>query len=518
MNKSLSCQLLLFLRTATLSFLLFVLALISPCFGTDSVGQWDRFEATIKNNNTYNNPYKDVTLNVTYTSPTGDRTNFWGFYDGDKTWKIRFMPDRLGTWKYSASFSDGSPGAEGSFECLPSDIPGMISQDQTNPIWFGYKSGAHFQVRSFHVGDRFFAENWPAENRKAFLDWAQTQNYNMLSVASHYLNRNAKSRGLSWKTPDLWPLNAAEFRKLETILNDLAERKIAVYPFAGFFGQSSNFPTNHQDQQLYIRYTLARIAPYWNILFNVAGPEPTIKANQFQNAMTPKDINRLGSLIHKLDPFGHPISIHNPGGDDPYINAPWQSYGTLQGWKDANLISINKGLLKNHHPAKPLYAQEVFWPGNMYHKIKTDTEIRKKAYVMLLSAAAINYADMNGNSSTGFSGSMNLAEKVQSRHDIIKKVWDFFETIPFYKMTPSQELIDNGFCLAEQGRTYLIYLPDAGKVNVTIERGTYNITWINAQNTTDRKNAGTTTDGKNLTTPAYADDWLLYLSRKDRAK
>lgn len=145
----------------------------------------------------------------------------------------------------------------------------------------------------------------------------------MLSIASHYLNRDAEGRGRGWKTPGLWPLNASEFRKTEAILNDLARRGIMVYPFAGFFGQSSDFPTDHAEQVLYIKYVLARLGPYWNVLFNVAGPEPRLKPKTFQNAMSVADINRLGRTIRELDVFEHPISIHNPCGDDPHRDEDW---------------------------------------------------------------------------------------------------------------------------------------------------------------------------------------------------
>lgn len=480
-----------------------------------SVGLWACFEASANNARTYRDPYADVVLDVTYESPDGKKTKFQGFYDGGRTWKIRFMPDRIGTWKYDAVFSDGSQGINGTFECVRSDIPGMISVDRTNPAWFGYKSGKHVLIRSFHVGDRFFAENWPVAKRNAFLDWAQTQGYNMLSVASHYLNRDAGARGRGWKTPDLWPLNAAEYRKAEDILNDLAARKIMVYPFAGFFGQSSDFPTNRQEQTQYIKYALARLGPYWNILFNVAGPEPRIKAREFQNAMDFANVNRLGRKIRELDIFGHPISIHNPSGDDPYKNEDWLSFVTLQGWKGANLSDIYSGMLRNHHDAKPLYAQEVFWPGNKYHKIGSADDIRKKAFVLMMSAATINYADMDGNSSTGFSGSMDISDRNQANHDIIKKVWDFFETIPFYRMTPGRQIANAGFCLADEGGYYLVYLVNGGAVNVSVRAGRYGVTWINARDTSDRRHAGTTNDGKNLSAPNEGDDWLLLLVAED---
>lgn len=500
-----------------LSFVLFPLLQSKNCEALVgvSVGRWARFEASIKNVKKYRNPYSDVALDVTYKNPDGKEVKFWGFYDGGWTWKIRFMPDRIGTWKYDAFFSDGSAGVSGTFECIQSNIPGMISVDQTNPAWFGYKGGEHLLVRSFHVGDRFFAENWPALKRKAFLDWLETQSYNMLSVASHYLNRDAEGRGRGWRTPDLWPLNAAEFQKIEAILDDLAARKIMVYPFAGFFGQSSDFPTNHREQTEYIRYILARLGAYWNIIFNVAGPEPKLKPNEFRNAMTADDISRLGREIKKLDIFGHLISVHNPSGDDPFRDEDWLSFVTLQGWKGTNLSDVHRGLLKNHHEAKPLYAQEVFWPGNKYHNIRNDVDIRKKAFVIIMSGAAINYADMDGNSSSGFSGSMDLSDRIQARHDIVRKVWDFFETIPFYRMSPNQWVADSGFCLAEEGRCYLVYLVGGGAVNVSVSAGSYNVTWINAQNTSDRRYAGMTNNGKKLSAPNDGDDWLLLLTAEN---
>src|SRR5207247_273148 len=115
-------------------------------------------------------------------------------------------------------------GVSGTFECVAGDIPGMITKDETNPLWFGFSDGGHFLIRSFHVGDRFFATNWPSASRTAFLDWAQAQGYNTLSIASHYLNRTTYGRGLGWNTPDLWnasthSLQAAEYQILESMLD-----------------------------------------------------------------------------------------------------------------------------------------------------------------------------------------------------------------------------------------------------------------------------------------------------------
>jgi hypothetical protein len=88
------------------------------------------------------------------------------------------------------------------------------------------------------------------------------------------------------------------------------------------------------------------------------------------------------------------------------------------------------------------------------------------------------------------------------------------ETIPFYKMNPSQNVVTNGFCLAEPGKQYLVYLPAKGSVDVKVETGkTYAFTWINGQNPLkDQRFGGTTSTGQNLTSPADGDDWLVYLT------
>ena len=472
---------------------------------------WDRFEASVENPRTYKDPYRDVQLNVTYKTPGGAELKFWGFYDGGTTWRIRLMPDVAGKWEYDATFSDGQPGRKGSFQVAKSDLPGMISQYAPNPIWFGYKNGKRALVRSFHVGDRFFARNWDDRKRTQFLDWFQQQGYNTISIASHYLNRTVEGRGKEWKTPDLWPLNASEFQYLESMLDDLNRRRIHVYPFAGFFGKQSDFPRDPAEQELYLRYTVARLGPYWNHLLLVGGPEPLLKNNPH---LSFDEINRLGALIEKLDPFGHLRSVHNATGDDPFRDQPWLTYGVLQGPKTLDPAVLSRVLLKNHHASKPLFAQETLWPGNKFHPKYMLDHVRKNAFVMMLSATALNFADMNGDSSTGFTGSMDLAEKVQERHDVVRRVWDYFETVAFERMKPRQDLVDNGYCLAEEGRDYLVYLDKPGKVKLSLAAGNYDAQWIDAQNTKQTVSASRVSAGVTLETPPRGDDWLLRVRRK----
>jgi len=107
---------------------------------------------------------------------------------------------------------------------------------------------------------------------------------------------------------------------------------------------------------------------------------------------------------------------------------------------------------------------------------------------------------------------MGFAAKIQARHDIIKKFWDYFESEPFWRMSPHQDLVStNAWCLAERGREYLVYLQQTGTASIAVSNGPYRVEWINAQNTADRRPAPMTTNGANLTSPSDGDDWLVHL-------
>jgi len=477
------------------------------------IDRFGLFETAIPNGKSYADPYGDVSLRVTLRDPRGRVVQLEGFYDGAQTWRFRFRPEYAGPHTYEARFTDGTPGRGGTFRVgggMAHTAP--IGIDPHRPMWFR-RGAAPFQIRAFHAGDRFFARNWPADKRQAFLDWFQQQGYNTLSVASHYLNRREADRGQGWDTPDLWPLNPTAYAHMEGILDELQRRGIVVFPFAGFIGKNSNYPRTAREQERYIRYTLARIGHYGNILYNVAGPEPNLKDGWLPAA----DVTRLGRLIRDLDAYRHPLTVHNRTGDDPYRDSDWTRFGTLQGPKTVDRRKLSQGLLESHHPAKPLFAQETLWSGNMYHVKKrlgrdySDDDIRKNAYVIKMSGASFCFADNNGNSSSGFSGSLDLRDRTQHRHDIIKQVWDFFDSIPYYEMRPHQDLVDSGYCLALPGQGYLVYLEAGGTVKPKITGGPYQITWINGRKTADRREGGMLTVPKTLQSPTQGDDWLLLL-------
>src|SRR3954454_10470219 len=66
-----------------------------------SICQYDIFELSLKGPST-GNPFIDVHLKAVFSLE--HRTVVVdGFYDGDGNYKIRFMPDTLGEWRYATT-------------------------------------------------------------------------------------------------------------------------------------------------------------------------------------------------------------------------------------------------------------------------------------------------------------------------------------------------------------------------------------------------------------------------------
>ncbi len=68
---------------------------------------WEKVELSLTSDIAYDNALCDVQeFGAIFTSPTGKKKRLNGFWDGGKDWKIRMLPDEVGTWEYQTFCSD----------------------------------------------------------------------------------------------------------------------------------------------------------------------------------------------------------------------------------------------------------------------------------------------------------------------------------------------------------------------------------------------------------------------------
>lgn len=85
------------------------------------IPKWERFELTLKSRDAYTNALQEAEVRVLFVSPLGETNRTYGFWDGGKTWRVRFAPDFPGRWRYYTMCSDpanrGLHGQTGEFLC-----------------------------------------------------------------------------------------------------------------------------------------------------------------------------------------------------------------------------------------------------------------------------------------------------------------------------------------------------------------------------------------------------------------
>ncbi len=85
------------------------------------VPKWGRFEHEFSSAVKYANPLQDASVSVVFLSPLGETNRVEGFWDGGKTWRVRFAPDTVGKWGWATVCSDtankGLHLQSGSFIC-----------------------------------------------------------------------------------------------------------------------------------------------------------------------------------------------------------------------------------------------------------------------------------------------------------------------------------------------------------------------------------------------------------------
>jgi hypothetical protein len=90
---------------------------------THAVPCWGCAERSFASSPSYENPFQDAALRVTFTAPSGRARSIDGFWDGGDTWRVRFAPDEPGAWSFSTSCSDagnsGLHGQSGTLEVGP---------------------------------------------------------------------------------------------------------------------------------------------------------------------------------------------------------------------------------------------------------------------------------------------------------------------------------------------------------------------------------------------------------------
>ncbi len=298
-----------------------------------SVAKWDIFELELSGPSD-GNPYLDVTLEASFTRG-GRAVRVPGFYDGDGTYRVRFMPDTEGEWTYNTrSSAPALSGRAGSFTATAPapDTHGPVQVH--NQFHFAYADGTPY----FPFGTTCYAwTHQPLALQEQTLATLSAARFNKIRMGvfpkDYPFNTNEPLHwvfepGADGKA-DFDQPNPVAFRHFETQVGKLRDMGIEadVIIFHPYDRWGYSDMTAEQDFR-YVAYLAARLGAYRNVWWSLA--------NEYDFLLDSKPMSQWDRYFHILeenDPVGHLKSIHN---GDQSMNfdhrKAWISHVCIQNW------------------------------------------------------------------------------------------------------------------------------------------------------------------------------------------
>ncbi|BFT70997.1 DUF5060 domain-containing protein [Paenibacillus sp. P36] len=326
------------------------------------VEQWSQFELTLKGP-TEGNPFLDVKLSAQF-----QYKNFMvepdGFYDGDGTYRVRFMPDRPGIWRYvTRSSEEELDGQSGEFVCTPPSAGNHGTVRVKDEYLFAYEDGTPylpFGTTCYH-----WTHHGSKELEELTLQTLKDSPFNkvrmcLLPTRDMQPPLRVAFAGTCPEDVDKKQFNPAFFAHLEDRIRDLMRLGIEAdlvlfHPYdKGYWGVDNMDP---ETDAFYLRYVIARLASFRNVWWSLCNEY------DFNKYKTIADWDRLLQLTQRYDPYQHLRSIHN--GTKMYkssslydFSKPWITHQSIQHW-DAELTTSWREAV-----AKPIVIDEISYEGN----------------------------------------------------------------------------------------------------------------------------------------------------------
>ncbi len=293
-----------------------------------SVKRNQPYELAFTGQKTYENPYTEVLLDIELVGPDRRTIRIPGYWDGGKTWKMRFAPPKVGTWTWKTYSNDKDlDGKLGVVECAPETDPTTgffrvhpyrshirhfaVGQSTTfypsfiyDPVQYDVPvSGAMATKQAAYVAQKAPASFTAFQAR---MDALHAAGFNRLTGG--FLINGDTAQGEP-KNEGGNPFIGGDVTKLNPDYFSWMEKRIAycnslgMIPDVGIAKSTAVVFAANKDAQLRLlwRYVLARFSSY-DVCWDLFGPVPADSADAI-NRITP-----FAQLASRFDLFHHPIT------------------------------------------------------------------------------------------------------------------------------------------------------------------------------------------------------------------
>lgn len=345
----------------------------------DRVERWGLFETSFRAH-CEGNPF-DVPVRAVF-SCGGRETQVTGFYDGDDTFRVRFMPPEEGicSWRVLCPLLPGP--LAGSFEVTaPSE--GNHGPVRAEGFHFRYADGTPYHSIGTtcyvwtHQGDALIGETLESLKKARFnkirfcifpkhyvynFHEPRTYPYEGTPMDSSVLtkeNFNQYRGRAEGNDFDLSRFRPDHFRHIEACILELqrigCEADLILFHPYDRWGFSC---MTAQEDDRYLRYVIARLAPLRNVWWSLANEWDLMEAKSVE------DWERIGTLLWREDPYGHLRSIHNCR---QYFDhsRPWITHCSIQRVDTYKGAELTDEIRRTY--GKPVVLDEIAYEGNIQY-------------------------------------------------------------------------------------------------------------------------------------------------------
>ena len=421
--------------------------------------KWDIFEIELQGPST-GNPFEDVEISAEFQIGH-KKVRIAGFYDGDGTYRIRFMPECTGRWTYrTISNLPDLDGVEGSFDCVDPTGENHGPVRVVDGVHFAYEDATPYKP----VGTTCYAWNHQGdtleEETLRTLAKAPFNKMRMCVFPKHYdFNKNEPQYYPFEGTPltdwDLARFNPGFFRHLEDRIRGLMKLGIEAdlilfhpYDRWGF----SKMPREADDR--YLKYIVARLSAFRNVWWSFANEYDLMKEK------TALDWDRFFRIVWQEDPVQHLRSIHNCRGFYDH-GKPWVTHCSIQ---RHDIETVNTWIGQY---GKPVVIDECGYEGNIRHNWGnlTPRELSHRFWLGFVQGGYVGHGEtyMHPEDTLWWSKGGKLYGESPKRITFLRSV---FEDAPSRGYRPLQ--VGHGaVCGGVEGEYYLFYFNERQPIEKT---------------------------------------------------
>ena len=292
-------------------------------------------------------------------------------------------------------------------------------------------------------------------------------------------------------------MNLAFWQHYDRVMTALSDRGIQAHMLIKVYNKQVKWPARgSEEEKLFFRWLVARYAAYPNVIWDFS-----------KEAHNEKDLPyKQGVLkyIRQLDPYHHLMTVH----DDDQANDRG-AYDELTDFRaDQQHGRWHEIILRQRERrAWPVVNVEFGYehgPGGVtdktYNVVQPPEEVLRRAWEIAMAGGYIAYYY------TYTAWEVIRPLDIPPGYACFKHFGNFWRATEHWKLKPSDKLVNNGWCLAQPGREYVVFQnqPQSFTLDIADVKSPLKAEWFNPH-TGKRSDAGSFSNGTASVTPPT--DW-----------